>query len=284
MSAQDVAASIDSIAKISLHGDRPKPSLKKGALGVFRYELTRSLTPLRIMLWVGLSLFPVILVSFVRFFMIRAGASTDDFLGLTVVLFILLPEVITILCMLLWATPIVNAELESQTWVYSVVRPKARWALITGKYLVAVTWTASCTSLSATLAIPIIGMDGALKVWFTMTCLCWLSAICYGALFMLIGTLIQRRAMVVAFGYTILVEFILATIPAVINRFTVSFRLWSILYNSIDIPPELLDANFMIQDSSTIGNIAVLLAASAFLLTVAIWRIQKAQFRWQSEV
>jgi hypothetical protein len=284
MTTQEVSESVDSIAKISLHGDRPKPTLKNGALGVFRYELMRSLTPLRILLWVGLLLFPVILVSFVRFVMIRAGASSDDFLALTIVLFILLPEVITILCMLLWATPIVNAELESQTWVYSVVRPKARWALITGKYLVAVAWTASCTSLSATLAVPIVGMTGAFKIWLTLSCLCWLSAICYGALFMLIGTLIQRRAMVVAFGYTILVEFILATIPAVINRFTISFRLWSILYNSIDIPPQLLDANFMIQDSSTMGNVAVLLAASVFLLSIAIWRIQKSQFRWQSEV
>ena len=284
MSAQDVSEGVDAIAKISLHGNRPNPTLKNGALGVFRYELMRSLTPLRIMLWVGLLLFPVILVAVVRFFMIRAGASTDDFLGVTIVLFILLPEVITILCMLLWATPIVNAELESQTWVYSVVRPKARWALITGKYLVAVAWTASCTSLSATLAIPISGMAGAFKVWFTMIGLCWLSAICYGALFMLIGTLIQRRAMVIAFFHAIFVEFILASIPAVINQFTISFRLWSILYNSIDIPPELLDANFVIQDSSTVGNIAVLLAASAFLLSVATWRIQKAQFRWQSEV
>jgi hypothetical protein len=127
-------------------------------------------------------------------------------------------------------------------------------------------------------------MAGAFKVWFTMIGLCWLSAICYGALFMLIGTLIQRRAMVIAFFHAIFVEFILASIPAVINQFTISFRLWSILYNSIDIPPELLDANFVIQDSSTVGNIAVLLAASAFLLSVATWRIQKAQFRWQSEV
>ncbi|MFN7874188.1 MAG: hypothetical protein ACK5PB_02640 [Pirellula sp.] len=284
MNTQEISKSVDSIAKISLHGDRPKPTLKNGTLGVFRYELMRSLTPLRILLWVGLMLFPVILVSFIRFVMIQTGASPDDFLALTIVLFILLPEVITILCMLLWATPIVNAELESQTWVYSVVRPKARWALISGKYLVAVTWTASCTSLSATLAVPIVGMSGAFKVWITLSCLCWLSAICYGALFMLIGTLIQRRAMVVAFGYTILVEFILATIPAVINRFTISFRLWSILYNSIDIPPQLLDSNFMIQDSSTMGNVAVLLAASVFLLSVAIWRIQKSQFRWQSEV
>lgn len=284
MSLQEASTGVDSIAKISLNGNRPKPTLINGALGVFRYEITRSLTPIRILLWVGLLLFPVILVSFVRFFMIQAGATGDDFLVLTIVLFILLPEVITILCMLLWATPIVNAELESQTWVYSVVRPKARWALITGKYLVAVTWTASCTSLSATLSLLIGGMGTSFKVWFTLSCLCWLSAIAYGALFMLIGTIIQRRAMVIAFFHAIFVEFILATIPAVINQFTFSFRLWSILYNSIDVPPGLIDSNFVIQDSSTFGNVAVILAASAFLLSFAIWRIQKSQFRWQSEV
>ncbi|MCU0711924.1 MAG: hypothetical protein MUC43_07675 [Pirellula sp.] len=284
MSTQEASTGVDSIAKISLHGNRPKPTLKNGAIGVFRYELMRSLTPLRILLWVGLLLFPVILVSFVQFSLIQGGARGEDFLGLTIVLFILLPEVITMLCMLLWATPIVNAELESQTWVYSVVRPKARWAMITGKYMVAVAWTASCTSLSTSLCVLVISMSGAWKVWITLSCLCWLSAICYGALFMLIGTLIQRRAMVIAFFYAIFVEFILATIPAVINQFTFSFRLWSILYNSIDIPKDFLDANFMIQDSSTVGNVAVILAASAFLLSVAIWRIQKSQFRWQSEV
>ncbi|XZE20613.1 hypothetical protein SH449x_000489 [Pirellulaceae bacterium SH449] len=284
MSTRDVSVGADTIGKISLNGERPAPSVFNGALGVFRYELSRSLTPFRVLLWFALMLFPVVLVGCVRFVIFRTGAGNDALEGFPIVLFILLPEVITILCMLLWATPIVNAELESQTWVYSVVRPRARWSLIIGKYLVAVFWTASCTSLAATLSIPILGISGAWKVWIALIFLCFMAAFCYGSLFMLIGTLFQRRAMVVAFLYAIIVEFLLATIPAVINRFTFSFRLWSIFYNSIDLPPQFLAPNFMIQDASTPGNIAVLVSACVCLLASALWRIQKSQFRWQSEV
>lgn len=284
MSTRDASVSADAISKISLHGERPAPSVLRGAIGVFRYELSRSLTPFRVLLWFALMLFPVALVGCVRFAIFRAGNVDDALDGFPVVLFVLLPEVITILCMLLWATPIVNAELESQTWVYAVVRPKARWSLILGKYLVAVLWTASCTSLASTLSIPLLGISGSWKAWVALVSLCFLAAFCYGSLFMLIGTLFQRRAMVVAFIYAIIIEFLMATIPAVINRFTFSFRLWSIFFNSIDLPPQFLAPNFVVQDASTLGNIAVLVAACVLLLVTALWRIQKSQFRWQSEV
>ncbi len=38
-------------------------------------------------------------------------------------MFVLLPQVVTVLGLLLWATPVVHSELEGQTWVYAVVRP-----------------------------------------------------------------------------------------------------------------------------------------------------------------
>ena len=46
--------------------------------------------------------------------------------GYVVVMFLLIPQVVTVLGLLLWATPIVHSELEAQTWGYAVVRPGAR--------------------------------------------------------------------------------------------------------------------------------------------------------------
>jgi ABC-type transport system involved in multi-copper enzyme maturation permease subunit len=185
--------------------------------------------------------------------------------------------------MLLLATPIVNAELESQTWVYAVVRPKARRSLLLGKYLVAVVWTAFCTSTAATISIPIAGVSNSFQVWAAICSLCWLSAIAYGALYMLIGTFIQRRAMVIAFAYTMMVEFLLSTIPAVISKMTISNRLWSILNAWFDFPKRMLSDNFANQESNPVMNIAILLLASAAMLGIGLWRIQSTQFRWQSE-
>ncbi|MFN7737597.1 MAG: hypothetical protein ACK52S_17975 [Pirellula sp.] len=255
--------------------------------GVISYELRRSITPWRIALWGVMIAIPVSLAVTVAY-QLRGTLSNDPNVKMAFawMLYILMPQAITMLGMLLWATPIVNSELESQSWIYSIVRPGGRQAMLIGKYVIAVLWTSSCGAVASTLAVPMLNLAAPFYTWLALVALCVLSSIAHGALFAFIGVMFQRRAMVLAFTYTVLVEVVLGWIPAVINKFTVAFRLRSLYFQWLELPmveflenPEMLAS----QTSSWI-HVACLLVGSAILLAAAAWRVERAQYRWQSEV
>lgn len=264
-----------------------RPSIIRGMLSVFGYEFRRSLTPFRIFVWGAMALFPVFLVTMVSYVVQQEAIEAEDNrIGFTMLLFALLPEVITILGMLLWATPIVNAELEGLTWIYSVVRPGARRAMLLGKFMMAVLWTASCSCTAATISIPITQMDKPLLAWGTICTLCVISAIAHGALFVFIGTFLQRRAMVSAFAYSIAIEGIMSWIPATINKLTIGYRLRSVLFECLDLPLERMgDIRRLVSDGTPVWtHIAILGCGVVVLLALSIWRVQTSQFSIQSEL
>ncbi|MBM3964157.1 MAG: hypothetical protein FJ308_03690 [Planctomycetes bacterium] len=255
--------------------------------GVIAYEFRRTITPWRIALWVFMIAIPVALTVTVAY-QLRGSLSDDPNIQMAFawMLYVLMPQAITMLGMLLWATPIVNSELESQSWIYSIVRPGGRQAMLLGKYVIAVLWTSSCGAVASTLAVPMLNLAAPFYNWLALVALCILSSIAHGALFAFIGVMFQRRAMVLAFTYTVLVEVVLGWIPAVINKFTVAFRLRSLYFQWLELPmvdflenPEMIAS----QTSSWI-HISCLLMGSAVLLAVAAWRVERAQYRWQSEV
>lgn len=255
--------------------------------GVIAYELLRSITPWRLALWGFMIAIPVALTVTVAY-QLRGSLSSDPNVQMAFawMLYVLMPQAITMLGMLLWATPIVNAELESQSWIYSIVRPGGRQAMLLGKYVIAVLWTSSCGAVASTLAVPMLNLAAPFYTWLALVALCVLSSIAHGALFAFIGVMFQRRAMVLAFTYTVLVEVVLGWIPAVINKFTIAFRLRSLYFQWLDLPmveflenPEMLAS----QTASWV-HITCLLVGSALLLAVASWRVERAQYRWQSEV
>lgn len=262
-------------------------SLIRGVLGVLRYEFQRSFTPIRMTAWFGLAIFPVGIIFAVKSLTERVDIRSPEqiWYALLALVFVLQIEIVTILSMLLWATPVVHAELEGQTWVYSVVRPYARWMMLWGKYLAAFFWTSSCTILSVSLAVPMLKTPDPLNTWKVCILLCVLSAVAHGALFVAIGSFFQKRAMVVAFAYTAVVEGILAWIPALINRFTISYRLRSVLVNTLLSEEELprpLDEILVSPDATSV-HLAVIALFTVSLLFAASVRVYRSQFSWQSE-
>ncbi len=268
---------------------KPNMNWLWGILGVAKLEIQRSLTTARILTWLAMVLFPVRIVSVtvwqMSFFKSNLADAQAKF-AFSMMLYLLLPQVVTPLGLLLWATPVVSAELEGQTWVYAVTRANGRRAVLLGKYLVALLWSSTSAIAAATLAIPITGMPDAFRAWFVIVGLIILSAIAYAALFVLIGTLFQRRAMITAFVYMIGVESFLSLVPATINQLTVSFRLRSILFQSMDL--DLQFANQRQQwflDATPIWQSVCYLAMySLILLSVSLWRVQASQYSWQSEL
>ncbi len=259
-----------------------------GPIGVFKLELVRTLTFGRIMTWCLMALFPPILIGIASW---QIGgrsliSAAEMNFGYVVILFLLIPQVVTVLGLLLWATPIVHSELEAQTWVYSVVRPGARRAVLLGKYCIAVLWAFSSACVAVTLAIPFSSVTHSFQTWGVLCFLNLISAVSYASLFATIGTLMQKRAMVTAFLYGIFVEAILSTLPATINQLTVSFRLRSILFQLLDLKLNVAAemGRFFDTTSSVSVHLICLALFTTVLLGISLWRVEASQFVWQSEV
>jgi ABC-type transport system involved in multi-copper enzyme maturation permease subunit len=258
----------------------------RNALAVFRFELRRTMTVSRIAVWLLLIMFPVFIVSVLKYHETeiqtrledstlarterqrrnrlerefeRAAAqsaaenasATDPMSGpgtakkkkeppsyllqlWVFVLFGLIPEVITLFGLLLWVPAIVNAELEGRTWIYLAVRPGGRVSVLLGKYVTAITWTMAAGWISTTICVLIVRPAEAFRVWATMVSLVALACLAYGSIYSLIGVWLHRRAMVIAVAYTLICEFLVSFIPAVVNKLTVQYRLRNLLLTGMD--------------------------------------------------
>jgi ABC-type transport system involved in multi-copper enzyme maturation permease subunit len=286
----DTLRAKQALDRLSLAGQRPSPSLWHSLQGVLGYELIRTFTPIRIALWLGMAFFPALLITATIY--LTRMPKTGEFeyryyLVFSALLFVLLPQVVTVLCMLLWAVPIVNAELEGQTWIYSVIRPGARRSILLGKYLVAVLWTGSCTSLSALMCTIIawsFGVSKAFDSFLPILAINWIAAIVYGALMITLGALFQRRSMVFAFAYAAGIEAVMGWVPAVINRFTMSYRLRSLMMDwlNVDLKDSPEEVEFLWEEAMW-AHLFILATATIVMLALTLWRIERSQHRFQSE-
>jgi ABC-type transport system involved in multi-copper enzyme maturation permease subunit len=274
-----------------IHQASPKVPLnwRWGILGVVKLEIQRSLTTARILAWLAMATFPVMIASITAWQMSEMQMSLsaeESSFTFSMMLYVLLPQVVTPLGLLLWATPVVSSELEGQTWIYAVTRANGRRAVLLGKYIVAILWSSSTAIVSAAVAVPITGMPNPLQSWIVISCLVVLSAFAYAALFVLIGTLFQRRAMITAFIYMIGVEAFMSLIPATINQLTVSYRLRSILVHAMDLKVSLANQRqqWFIDETPVWQSVGYLGLYTLILLGISLWRVQASQYSWQSEL
>ena len=176
-----------------------------------------------------LVLFPALLFGILGF---TAGSTRVEFWGLT--LHFLVPEVVCLLGLLLWATPAISTEIEGQTWIYLAMRRSGRTSVLLGKYLTAVIWSVTAALTSVTICLLIVGMIGGIKLWIVMCALSILSCIAHAAIFVLIGVFFHRRTMASAVVYTLGIEYGLSLVPAVANKLTVNYRLRGLLFEWMD--------------------------------------------------
>ncbi|MCE2786070.1 MAG: hypothetical protein LW699_14455 [Pirellula sp.] len=280
--------------------------LSKAVPGVVSYELTRSMTPGRWAMFLLMVCIPTALLIAVsqltpneakytvNVSQLPDGKTTirdETNLAFCMLVYLLIPQVMTMLGMLVLASPIVHSELEGQTWIYALVRHAGRRSLLLGKYLVAVLWTSTAGILAVSLATPFLPLQNPAQLWLTASLLCLLASLAYGALFALIGVVMQKRVMVISFVYALVAEGVLAWIPAVINQFTIAYRLRSILFRWLDLsvdeyfPNMGLARNAMVaQDPSGWVQVAWVLLISGILLGLALWLVETIQYSFQSEL
>ena len=197
----------------------------RGTLSTCSFELVRSMTAQRMTLFVLLALFPATMIVLITFSSGRDGLE----IPFMETLIILLVGLVGLLSLLLTASTGIYSELEGKSWVYVGCRPHGRVATIFGKFLAAVTLSFAVSLLAATLAVVAAMTRNSLprpeNFWLVTAGLLLLACVTYGAMFTLIGTVFYRRAMVFCAAYIIVVEFMLANVPALIRSFTVRCHL-----------------------------------------------------------
>ena len=207
--------------------------LINGTMATCGFELKRSFTRQRIAVTTILILFPPMMISLLMF--ATRVVTTQGFqhaIGIVHALpfaIIFLVSIVCILSLLLWATPNVYSELEGKSWSFIASRPRGRVSVYLGKFLasVIVSFAISLISMSLCLMIAnkLVTIPNVNKIWISLFGIYLLASIVYGSIFSMLGTIFYKRAMVVGAGFMIGSEVFLATVPAVIGKFSMRYHL-----------------------------------------------------------
>jgi ABC-type transport system involved in multi-copper enzyme maturation permease subunit len=199
-------------------------SIWHGILAVAGFQLRRLLAPQRVVLALLGAAFPAVVMLSVR----RIAGDIDRDFGV-VLLYALVPEVVCMLGLLVTMCPVVADELERGTWQHVAVRPGGRRSLLVGTFLAAVAWTAAVALLALGLTLLAAGLPDSGRLAAIFIPLILVSCGGRAALFALPAVIVPKRALVASVAVAIVVEYLAGFLPAVINQFTVSLRLRSLL-------------------------------------------------------
>jgi ABC-type transport system involved in multi-copper enzyme maturation permease subunit len=253
---------------------------------VFLFEWRRLWTIPRLGWMVVLTAFPACLLLIVRFGL----QEPPPIEGSLIVVYVLSACLATMLSVLLSATPVIASELEGRSWVYLVVRPHGAITVLLGKYLVSVSAALPVAMGSAILATLAFAMDvEPLEQLAVMLPIVILSCLSYSALYLLLGVISPKRAMVFALAYTIIVELLLAFVPAVVNQLTLQYRLRCILVRWSDLAdisrssnaPYWVDQYF--GNESGLFHVFAILGITLGLLALSAVILRFREFTFASE-
>lgn len=246
----------------------------RGIWASFRFECARSLTLSRLAWWSAMAVFPSVILFLIR--QEQPDALTDPE-GFPVFLYLLVVRVLCPLGLLLWATPIIHAELEGKTWPYLAVRPHAKSSVLFGKYLAAVVWAIACGWTSVVLAFLLGPPDDTVRIAFLLGKLVVLASFAYGAVYTLIGVLFLKRAMVVTVAYTLLVEVALTFMPAVVNEATVAYRLRAIIAKELEFDERVEAWKRLVSEAPVSEQVTILVVYTMVALVAALLFLRRRQ-------
>ncbi len=248
-------------------------------LDVVRFELARSLTVGRIAIWFVLTAFPIFLSAGIRVIaqvaQANGGQIHPEEWGLTLYF---MTEVICLLSLLLWATPVISTEIEGQTWIYLAMRRSGRSMVLLGKYLTAIIWTLAATLISVTVCSLIMAPFGGFRLWSVMCIVTTLSVVSHAALYLLIGTLFFKRTMVTAVFYTLTIEWGMSFVPALANKITINYRLRGLLADWMNWEEVRSQAETIFGNEPAWTHLLVLFAITVTLIGVALFRMGHSEF------
>jgi ABC-2 type transport system permease protein len=249
---------------------------------LFRLTLRQHVRARRLLVLGALFLLPAAVALAARYVNPDLGA---EHLEVALVL-TLIPHALVPLAALLYASGMIQDELEDQTLTYLLIRPLPRWTMYTTKLAA----TILATSLLAdffclvTYAAIFVGPGGEVSGAIALRALksaglLALALVAYCSLFGFLS-LLTRRSFVVGVAYVILLEVLVANIPFLARRLTVIYyfrvlaeRWLPIRVNAwaIDLPsaPSARESILCVAGASL-----VMTAAAAFWFTVREFRVK----------
>lgn len=250
---------------------------------VFGFEWRRALTIPRLSWMLALAAFAPVLLMLVR----SAAGSPPPPIVAAVFVYVLAPGVVCMMSVFLLATPAISAELEGRSWVYLAVRPYGLLAVLLGKYLVAVTWALPVGLTSAILSSVVMADTELPRMVAVQSGLAALSCIAYAAVFLLIGVLAPKRAMVFGVVYAVGVEVGAAFIPAAVNLLTIQHRLRCLLVLGMRMDEGVAERNPVFLsyfgDETATWHIFILLTMTASYLIAAALILHFREFTAAAE-
>lgn len=237
------------------------------------FQLNRLMTRPRLAMGLVGALFPAA----VMFAVIRTAPINRD---MTVaMMYVLIPEALCVLGLLVTMCPVVADELERGTWIHVAVRPGGRQSLLLGTFAAAVIWTGgvSLVALMLTLLISQPTQPIGLVVMFTV--LIGISCVGRAALFALPAVILPKRALIASVGVALVVEYFAGLLPAVVNQVTVSLRLRSLLVEWMEWRNDLpIEMTLFVDDYSAPVQILAVCILVFILLTTATFILNRRQF------
>ncbi|MEM7312358.1 MAG: hypothetical protein AAF497_04320 [Planctomycetota bacterium] len=256
-------------------------------LTVFEFELRRAMAPTRMAWWCVLAFFPVALV--ILLLSIPGSRSELPSEVWATFLFAMIPMLVSMLGTFLWTAPAISTELERQSWVYLAIRPHGRVAVLLGKYAAAVAWVLPAAITGATVSVFLLWVFGSqvaesgsvMKTWLTICRLSMLSIPAYAALFLALGTLFTKRAMVICVAYTLIFELVISFVPALMNKLTIQFRLRALYLKwlGIDVSQFSRAAPIdLVGSASASQHVMILIFYTLVMLAIAVTLILQRDY------
>ncbi|WP_165066912.1 ABC transporter permease [Paludisphaera rhizosphaerae] len=255
------------------------PSL--GALAtVLRITVERQLRGKRIWLFVLIFAAPVAVALLVRRNEVPYDAGDSE----RALIFRLIPQAVLPLAALLFASSLVQDDVEEQTLTYLLIRPIPRWAIYLAKVLGATLVTAALAGLFTTAAIAAVnwGIDhyGAAELieQAGATAGLWaLALLAYISIFGFFG-LLTKRVLVVGVGYTLVFEGVVSTIPFLVRYGTILFHMRVLILRLLGGNGS--DWSIDLDEAPTAAtSISVLLGVSTVFLALGAWLFSVREFR-----
>ena len=242
-------------------------------LAVTGYQLNRLMTRPRLAMGLVGALFPAA----VMFAVIRTAPINRD---MTVaMIYVLIPEALCVLGLLVTMCPVVADELERGTWIHVTVRPGGRQSLLLGTFAAAVIWTGSVSLVALMLTLLIAQPTQPIGLVVMFTVLIGISCVGRASLFALPAVILPKRALIASVGVALVVEYFAGLLPAVVNQVTVSLRLRSLLVEWMEWREDLpIEMTLFVDDYSAPIQLVAVCILIFILLTTAGFILNRRQF------
>ncbi len=237
------------------------------------FQLNRLMTRPRLAMGLVGALFPAA----VMFAVIRTAPINRD---MTVaMIYVLIPEALCVLGLLVTMCPVVADELERGTWIHVTVRPGGRQSLLLGTFAAAVIWTGSVSLVALMLTLLIAQPTQPIGLVVMFTVLIGISCVGRASLFALPAVILPKRALIASVGVALVVEYFAGLLPAVVNQVTVSLRLRSLLVEWMEWREDLpIEMTLFVDDYSAPIQLVAVCILVFILLTTAGFILNRRQF------